>query len=229
MSDDIGNLLRDVIGRLEKLEDSTPSTRRARSDVSTGSIARNCDRQQYQNTDHEMPGPSYTASTCTFNRRRFYPYTSERNRVFRPSSHRQNMSHPSAKSKKVEKWRHEFVCLANKGQSRAPLPMEKVELVHAKLGPLHLELTLNGDSQMFHDELLKGYPKLQGCGGYELLRGSDTNNRELTVIAPPVGGYTALFLKSVVSHAKIYVRPLQADLSLYSNISESAVSKIVSL
>ena len=81
---------------------------------------------------------------------------------------------------------------------------------------------------MFHDELLRSYPKLQSCGGYELLRGSDTNNRELTVIAPPVGGYTALFLKSVVSHAKIYVRPLQADLPIDSALSENAVS-IVSI
>lgn len=214
-NEEIGNLLRNVIGRLERIEESTASTPR--------------NRHQYQ--DAEIPGPSCTTSSFTSNRRRFYPYLSsernppsERNRIFRPSHHRQTNSHP--KAKKVEKWRHDFVCLANRGQDRVPLPMEKIELVHANLGPLNLELSLNGDAQIFHDEILKSYPKLQDCGGYELLRGSDTNNKELTVIAPPVGGYTALFLKSVVSHAKVYIRPLQADLSLNPSINDDTVCSV---
>ena len=222
--ENLGNLLRDVIGRLERIEDSgTTPTRRTESTPPVP-IARTRHQHQYQ--DSEIPGPSCSTSTLPFNRR-FYPYNppSERNRIFRPSRNRQN-SHP--KTKKIEKWRHEFVCLANKNQYRVPLPLEKIELVHANLGPLHLELTLNGDAQLFHEELLKFYPKLESCGGYELLRGSDTNNKELTVITPPMGGYTALFLKSVVSHAKIYIRPLQANLSLSPNINEDRVSAFCS-
>ena len=109
--DNLRNLLRDVVGRLERLEESrsTPSTRRAQSNTAIASLPGTRNRQ-----DTEMPGPS--CSISTLNRGRFFPYnftSTERNRVFRPSSHRQN-SHP--KSKKVEKWRHEFVCLETKGK-----------------------------------------------------------------------------------------------------------------
>lgn len=213
----IGNLLRDVIGRLQRLEEdseSGPSASRAEVPTRTPSNSMLSARgRHYQDT----LGPS-----CSTSRRRFYPYNTsiERNRLFRPSRHCQNNQ---PKNKKIEKWRHEFVCLANKRQTRVPSPMEKVELVHANLGPLYLELTLSSDAQMFHEELLKSYPKLESCGGYELLRGSDANNKDLIVIPPPVGGYTALFLKSVVSHAKIYIRPLQEDLSLSPTNRENTV------
>ena len=220
-NEDIGNLLRDVIGRLERIEDSSRPE-------STNAMANASSRPQHRSPSTEMPGPS-NATTISYNRsRRLCPYNlpGERNHLFRPSHQRAHHRHNNPKAKKVEKWHHEFVCLAYKGQCRVPLPMEKIELVHANLGSSHLELTLNGNAQIFHEELMKFFPKLKECGGYELLRGSDTNNRDLIVIAPPIGGYTASFLKSIVSHAKIYIRPLQANLSLDVDIDENSVSML---
>ena len=52
------------------------------------------------------------------------------------------------------------------------------------------------------------------------------NNRDLIMTAPPIGGYTASFLKSIVSHGKIYIRPLQANLSLDVDIYENSVSML---
>ena len=219
MSDgnNIERILRQLMGRLEDSESSS-STHSQRSGLPIGSPSFRT-RQQCLETD--LPGPSY----CTTTQRRFYPYNqhapSERNQIFRPSqSKRTRQAHP--KAKKTEMWKHEFVCLSNIGQRRVPTPMEKVNLVHANLGPLFIELTLNGDAHRFHTELLQAYPKLENSGGYELLRGCDTNNKELVVIPPPVGGYTALFLKSVVSHAKIYVRPLQENLPMEPTTEENA-------
>ena len=37
----------------------------------------------------------------------------------------------------------------------------------------------------------------------------------LDVIAMPKGGYTTSYLKAVVHHAKIYIRPLQCELDVY--------------
>lgn len=80
----------------------------------------------------------------------------------------------SAKSKKVEKWRHKFVCW----QSRAPTTNGKGGVGPCKAWTIASRAYFEWRfPDMFHDELLKGYPKLQGCEGYELLRGSDTNNR----------------------------------------------------
>ena len=45
-------------------------------------------------------------------------------------------------------------------------------------------------------------------GGYELLRTVPN------VIPPPQGGYTVEYLKNIVSQAKVYIRPLQKNLSL---------------
>ena len=58
--------------------------------------------------------------------------------------------------------------------------------------------------------MIDAFPKLKEGGGYELLR-REKNARYLTVIPPPSRGYTALYLKSVVGLAKIFVHTLQKD------------------
>lgn len=70
-----------------------------------------------------------------------------------------------------------------------------------------------GDAEELNHELTDYYPKLAEGGGYELLR-SGGGGRELFVIDMPSVGYSAQYLKSIISSAKIYVRPLQKDLDL---------------
>lgn len=62
--------------------------------------------------------------------------------------------------------------------------------------------------------LVYTYPELKDGGGYELLQSGDKSCRQLHVIPPPPGGYTASFVKSIVLQAKVYIRPLQHNLSL---------------
>ena len=62
--------------------------------------------------------------------------------------------------------------------------------------------------------MVDAFPKLKDGGGYELLRTSDRSNRELEVIPSPPGNYTVCFLKLIVLQAKVYIRPLQQNLSL---------------
>ena len=121
-------------------------------------------------------------------------------------------------------WEKEFICLAQVGQTCTPTPLEKADLIRAGLGMASLLLMEHSDSWEFHDESLRRFPKLADGGGYELLR-TCGNSRELHVIPPPSGGYTTSYVKSIVNHAKVYVRPLQKDLSLEEvTISSEVVS-----
>ena len=73
---------------------------------------------------------------------------------------------------------------------------------------------MHGDSSDFYDSIIRAYPKLSSGGGFELLRSCDGNIKELAVIPPPSGGYTVSYLKSIMAQAKVYIRPLQRNLSL---------------
>lgn len=86
------------------------------------------------------------------------------------------------------------------------LQVSKYKLVMCT--PIFLEF---GGSSDFHLELLEAFPKLKQAGRYELLRTSEHSKN--AVIPPPSGGYTAQYLKAVVSQAKVYVQPLQHSLS----------------
>ena len=102
-------------------------------------------------------------------------------------------------------WQHEIVCLSCTGQSKLPSPLEKAALINAGLGIKMMEFDPADDSMQFHLNLVDAFPKLKGAGEYELLRSSEHSRQELDVIPPPPGGYTAAFMKAVVSQAKVYV------------------------
>ena len=75
---------------------------------------------------------------------------------------------------------------------------------NAGLGVKKLSLSLDNDSDDINYYILESFPKLQGAGGYELLRA--TSSRCLEIIPTPPDGYTVTYLKDVVQQAKIYVR-----------------------
>ncbi len=82
------------------------------------------------------------------------------------------------------------------------------------LGSKTLSLPEDGDVNDIHEEILDSYPQLCDAGGFELLRVPSRGRSELEQIPSPVGGYTTGFLKDVVKQARIYIRPIQKDLSL---------------
>ena len=85
----------------------------------------------------------------------------------------------------------------------------------AGLGEESVSLDLLSEAWEINEEIVFKFPKLKNAGGYELLRISESGGKMLDVIAMPKGGYTTSYLKAVVHHAKIYIRPLQCELDVY--------------
>ena len=159
-----------------------------------------------------IPGPTHEHLSLfqSSNIRSFQPH---RFRDLGGRSHRRLP--PKSKKKKTAIWQHPFICLSECGQTKVPTPLEKARLMQAGLGSKEISFFEHAESSEFHHDLLEAFPKLKGAGGYELLRTSDRSNKEMAVIPPPPGGYTAVYLRAVVAQAKVYVRPLQHNLSLH--------------
>jgi len=81
------------------------------------------------------------------------------------------------------------------------------------LGKKTLHLDENGNNENLHESIISAFPALAFAGGYELLRIDENNRRVLEIIPLPPCGYTAEFLKECVYQAKIYIRPVQRNLS----------------
>ena len=76
----------------------------------------------------------------------------------------------------------------------------------------NISLFQHGDNDDLHCSLIEVFPRLKEGGGYELLKANQS--RMLEVIPSPSEGYTVSYLKDVVGQGRIYVRPIQRDLSL---------------
>ena len=57
----------------------------------------------------------------------------------------------------------------------------------------------------------RSYLKQGDLSSYRYLK---AGGKQLDVIAAPDSGYTVSYLRAVVHHAKIYIRPMQRNLSL---------------
>lgn len=82
----------------------------------------------------------------------------------------------------------------------------------AGLGEKKIALLIDAGNFEIYDELQSQFPKLKNSGGFELLRLPEGGGKVLQVIACPKNGYTVPYLRAVVHHAKVYLRPLQKDL-----------------
>ena len=90
----------------------------------------------------------------------------------------------------------------------------RTELQLAGLGEQRVTLPGFADVHDIFSEISYQFPQLLECGGFELLRVPEGGGKHLDVIASPENGYTTSYLRAVVHHAKIYIRPLQKSLSL---------------
>ena len=75
-----------------------------------------------------------------------------------------------------------------------------------------------------YSELHYQFPKIKDGGGFEMLRVSEGGGKTLQVLAMPENGYSVPYLRAVVHHAKIYIRPLQKELSTEPEHTSSDVS-----
>ena len=126
---------------------------------------------------------------------------------------RKAISSSRGRKKKLPTWTHTFVCLSSASQDTLSDGQERAELQIAGLGEKRITLCSYSDAQDIYHELTYQFPKLADSGGFELLRVPE-GGKQLDVIASPPNGYTVSYLRAVVHHAKIYIRPLQKDLSL---------------
>ena len=118
------------------------------------------------------------------------------------------------KKSRVPTWTHTFVCLAETDQDIVPDPSDRASLQMAGLGEKKIQFDGDSDAHGIHEELLSQFPKLRESGGYELMRTQDKGSKLLNVIDVPPSGYSATYLKAVAHSARIFIRPLQRDLSL---------------
>ena len=153
-----------------------------------------------------VPGPSSLVRT-------------ERNRLFnfgfrRKSSKRPASTLPTKFKKKLHTWCHDFVCLSSTRATKPPSSLETADFIRAGLGRKQLTLFEGDGSFELHSEIMQAFPRLHDGGGYELLRLSESGQRSLQVIPSPSDGYSVTYLKEVLRQAKVYIRPVQRDLSL---------------
>ena len=90
---------------------------------------------------------------------------------------------------------------------------EREVLVQAGLGEKKIVVPdITCSAQEFCNALISTFPKLDKCGGFDLLR-CISNTKELEVISVMVAQSPKL-LKSVVGSERVYIRPIQQDLSV---------------
>jgi len=113
-------------------------------------------------------------------------------------------------------WTHDFVCLSSTTSTKTPGPVLSGNLMRAGLGKKSISIFSFADSTELHNEIMNTFPSLENGGGYELLRVGEPKGQRnsLIVIPQPREGYTVDYLKEVVRQAKVYIRPIQQDLSM---------------
>ena len=80
------------------------------------------------------------------------------------------------------------------------------------LGLSQAEFRSDGDAKQVHDVIMGMFPVLLSVGGYSLLHLAE-NSHSMVEIEGPDGGITVPFLKDILHQAKLYVLPLQRDIS----------------
>ena len=119
-----------------------------------------------------------------------------------------------SKKPKVHTWTHTWVCLGHMSDDTVPDASERATLKLAGLGERRFAVDVTLTAQELMYQLEAQFPKLVESGGFELLRAEEGGSKELQSIEMPAGGYTCEYLKAVVHSAKVYIRPLQADLNM---------------
>ena len=102
--------------------------------------------------------------------------------------------------------------MRDKDETWKPSSDEKMALARMGVGLRTVPFNNDGNSQHVHDTVMKEFPVLESCGGYTLLRLGD-NSHTMVEIDGPDGGISVHFLKGILNQAKLYIRPLQKDIT----------------
>jgi hypothetical protein len=99
---------------------------------------------------------------------------------FRQNSSRASSAPPTKRKRTLSQfvpkdmWTHEFFCLADRHQNYQPTRGQKCDLQLAGLGRKKIVSKKDGSSSAFVAKLEEYFPKLQNCGGFEILRSGAT-------------------------------------------------------
>ena len=119
-----------------------------------------------------------------------------------------------AKKRRVPTWTHTFICCSATDQEQVPDANDRAKLQLAGLGEKRITFPQDANGRYFADTLVSVYPKLQGGGGFELMRTAESGGKDLQEIPVPEAGYSVEYVRAVVHSAKVFIRPIQADLDL---------------
>ena len=171
------------------------------------------------------PGPSTGRTIGGEYRRLFSPYRQHfTSRLAPPVKKRRKFAAAEPKSPKI--WRHSFVFLLRKDAEFVPDARTRAELLAAGYGEKKLEFKVDGGPAHVHEVLCGACTDLSTTG-YELCcsgQSFTSGAKLLEVIEPPKKGFSVDFLRTWLSQAKCYVRPVQSDLSEKDGLSSESVS-----
>ena len=109
-------------------------------------------------------------------------------------------------------WKKECICLRDSQEDWKPGSEEKIELARMGLGLKSLKFESDGNAQHVHDVIMQQFPVLETSGGYTLLRLAE-NSHTMVEIEGTDSGTSVHFLKDILNQAKLYIRPLQKDIT----------------
>ena len=110
-------------------------------------------------------------------------------------------------------WTHKFVCLSDCSHDEVPNVSDKFKLKCAGLGEKKIVFRLDGKYAELKETLFRAYPALEKGGGFELMRTAAPYSRHLMPISAQFTTSVSN-LKQFIDQARIYIRPIQADLPL---------------
>lgn len=113
--------------------------------------------------------------------------------------------------KRVRTWTGNFFCFSDKEIQKVPSSTDKEILQKNGLGNRKIQLMETSTSEEVMQKLIEEFPKLIEAGGFELLRCSP-NCRNLVLLN--CNWDTVSLRQNVGSQAKIYIRPIQNNLSI---------------
>lgn len=134
----------------------------------------------------------------------------ERRNLFAPYS---TSSRKSKKNKptKQKTWTAQFFCLSSRDAEKLPTATEKQVLHNAGLGYKKIVFNLDDDEESVYRKIMgdEGFPALKNCGGFEFLK-CVPNCRILEPLQINISVHS---LKSTIGQGKLFLRPIQKNLS----------------
>ena len=129
------------------------------------------------------------------------------------------------KKKKLVTWTQKFVCLALTETVKVPNAVYKCLLEAAGLGEKKIVIPdAYCTATELNEELMRAFPKLRDSGGFEFLR-CIPNTRDLELIDHQTSAQPRL-LKQKAGNGKLYIRPIQKDLSMETVHEQEPFEKV---